>query len=168
MVVTGKSSKRYIIIKCRRGFSWTAVLWLVALAAPVLAHEMGGQPEWAAFGAPGKPGSATRTIALTAGDMRFSIKNVDVKAGETVRFVITNRGPSRHEFVIGTKAFHIQHLKEMEAMPDMAMDEANAVDLNAGQTRTLVWQFTRPGDYLFGCDIPGHFQAGMSGTIKVR
>jgi uncharacterized cupredoxin-like copper-binding protein len=152
-------------MKCRL---WASAVWLVAFAGPTLGHAMGGAPEWSAFGAPGKPGSATRTIALTAGDMRYSIKEVEVKAGETIRFVITNRGPSKHEFVIGNRAFHNQHIKEMEEMPDMPMDEANSVDLKPGETKSLTWRFTRPGDYLFGCDIPGHFQAGMSGTIKVR
>ena len=53
-------------------------------------------------------------------------------------------------------------------MPDMPMDEANSVDIKPGETKALIWQFTKPGDFLFGCDIPGHFQAGMSGIIKVR
>jgi len=129
---------------------------------------MGGQPEWGAFGVPGKTSAASRTIAISAGDMRYSLKKLDVKVGETIRFVITNKGPSKHEFVIGSHAFHKQHIKEMEEMPDMPMDEANSVDLNPGETKSLIWRFTKPGDFMFGCDIPGHFQAGMSGAIKVR
>lgn len=132
------------------------------------AHSMGGQPEWGAFGVPGKTSAASRTIAISAGDMRYSLKKLDVKVGETIRFVITNKGPSKHEFVIGSHAFHKQHIKEMEEMPDMPMDEANSVDLNPGETKSLIWRFTKPGDFMFGCDIPGHFQAGMSGAIKVR
>lgn len=129
---------------------------------------MGGRTEWGAFGVPGKASAASRTIAVGAGDMRYSLKKLDVKVGETIRFVITNRDPGRHEFVIGNRNFHNQHIKEMEEMPDMPMDEANSVDLNPGETKSLIWQFTKPGDFLFGCDIPGHFQAGMSGSIKVR
>jgi uncharacterized cupredoxin-like copper-binding protein len=143
------------------------ILWLMASAGLVQAHEMGGHPEWNAFGTPGKASAVTRTVSITAGDMRYSLKGLDVKAGETIRFVIINRGPSKHEFVIGNRAFHAHHIKEMEEMPDMPMDEANSVDLKPGETKALIWQFTKPGDFLFGCDIPGHFQAGMSGTIKV-
>jgi uncharacterized cupredoxin-like copper-binding protein len=29
------------------------------------------------------------------------------------------------------------------------------------------WQFTRAGEFYFGCLVPGHFEAGMVGTIKV-
>lgn len=142
--------------------------WIIVLVAPVRAHDMSGHMEWATFGAPGKASAATRTIAIGAGDMRYSLKGLEVKMGETIRFVVTNKGPSKHEFVIGSKAFHGQHIKEMEEMPDMDMDEANSIDLKPGETKALVWQFTKKGDFLFGCDIPGHFQAGMSGTIKVR
>lgn len=145
-----------------------AVSWLIAFTGQVQAHDMKRTPEWAAFGVPGKASAVTRTIAITAGDMRYSLKGLQVKTGETIRFVIRNRGPSQHEFVIGSRSFHAHHIKEMEEMPDMPMNEANSVDLKPGETRTLIWQFTRPGDFLFGCDIPGHFQAGMSGAITVR
>jgi len=129
---------------------------------------MGGGPEWRAFGMPGKASAASRTIAISAGDMRYSLKKLEVKVGETIRFVIANKGPSKHEFVIGNQAFHKQHIKEMEEMPDMPMDEANSIDLKPGETKSLIWQFTKPGNFMFGCDIPGHFQAGMSGAISVR
>lgn len=142
--------------------------WLVVTTTWCLAHSMGGQPEWDSFGTPGKAGAVTRTIAIKAGDMRYSLKGLDVKAGETIRFVVTNAGPSKHEFVIGNRAFHSHHIKEMEDMPDMPMDEANSIDLKPGETKSLIWQFTKPGDFLFGCDIPGHFQAGMSGSIRVH
>jgi uncharacterized cupredoxin-like copper-binding protein len=145
-----------------------SAIWLIALTALTQAHSMGGQPEWSMFGAPGKTSAVTRTVAITTRDMRYSLKGLDVRVGETIRFVITNRGPSNHEFVIGNRAFHAQHIKEMEAMPDMSMNEANSVDLKPGESKSLIWQFTKPGDYMFGCDIPGHFQAGMSGTIRVR
>lgn len=144
------------------------MLGLIAFVIPALAHDMGGGPEWSAFGTPGKPSAVTRTVAIKAGDMRYSLKGIDVKTGETIRFVITNTGPSNHEFVIGNRAFHAQHIKEMEAMPDMEMNEANSVDLKPGETKSVIWQFTKAGDYIFGCDIPGHFQAGMSGAIRVR
>ena len=143
-------------------------LWLVAATDQTLAHSMGSHVEWSAFGQPGKAAAVTRTIPVTAGDMRYSLRGLEVKRGETIRFVVTNRGPSKHEFVIGSRAFHSGHIKEMEAMPDMAMDEANSIDLRPGETKALLWQFTRPGEFLFGCDIPGHFQAGMVGTLLVR
>jgi uncharacterized cupredoxin-like copper-binding protein len=152
----------------RRGLTLVAVLGLPMLGSPAHAHGSAGGPEWASFGSPGKAGMETRTITVTAGDMHFSRDAIEIRRGETIRFVVTNRGPSKHEFVIGNRAFHLNHIKEMEEMPDMNMDEANSIDLRPGETKILVWQFNRPGEFLFGCDIPGHFQAGMVGKLHVR
>ena len=32
----------------------------------------------------------------------------------------------------------------------------------------MVWQFTKPGEFYYGCLVPGHFEAGMIGRIVVR
>lgn len=143
-----------------------ALAAMTALSAH--AHSMGGMPEWHAFGEPGKASAVSRTVAVSAQDMRYSMKNLEVRTGETIRFVLTNKGPSKHEFVIGDRAFHAGHIKEMEAMPNMPMDEENSVDIEPGKVKSLIWRFTKPGSYIFGCDMPGHFQAGMHGTITVR
>ncbi len=135
-------------------------------AMPMPMHH-GAQPEWATFGVPGRPGAAARTIAVAASDTRFQPDDIRIRRGETIRFVVTNRGVTRHEFVIGNQAFHLQHQKEMEAMPDMKMDEANELDLAPGETRILLWQFTRPGQLSFACDIPGHAHAGMAGRFHI-
>jgi len=29
------------------------------------------------------------------------------------------------------------------------------------------WQFTKAGEFFYGCLIPGHFEAGMIGKVKV-
>jgi len=37
-----------------------------------------------------------------------------------------------------------------------------------GKEMEIVWQFTEVGSFEFGCLLPGHFQAGMKGTITVE
>lgn len=37
-----------------------------------------------------------------------------------------------------------------------------------GKTQAIVWQFTKPGEFWFGCLIPGRFEVGMVGRIYVR
>ncbi|HTX47772.1 MAG TPA: cupredoxin domain-containing protein [Caulobacteraceae bacterium] len=123
-----------------------------------------GQPEWAAFGEPGR--TADRTVAISAVDSRFKPDNLWVRRGETIRFIVTNRGKLAHEFVIGDAAFETQHRLEMARMPDMKMNGANELSLRPGQTRTLTWRFTRAGELQFACDLPGH--AGMVGHLHVR
>jgi uncharacterized cupredoxin-like copper-binding protein len=31
----------------------------------------------------------------------------------------------------------------------------------------MVWQFSKAGEFHFGCLLPGHFEAGMVGKITV-
>ncbi len=39
--------------------------------------------------------------------------------------------------------------------------------LAAGKTGEVVWQFTRAGKVDFACLQPGHYDAGMKGTVNV-
>jgi uncharacterized cupredoxin-like copper-binding protein len=42
------------------------------------------------------------------------------------------------------------------------------VDLPAGSSaRRLVYTFDQPGTLEYGCHVPGHYPAGMRGTIVV-
>lgn len=36
-----------------------------------------------------------------------------------------------------------------------------------GETERIVWQFTKSGDFYYGCLVSGHFEAGMIGKINV-
>jgi uncharacterized cupredoxin-like copper-binding protein len=47
-------------------------------------------------------------------------------------------------------------------------DHPNAVMVKPGRTRELVWRFTRAGAFEYGCNVPGHYESGMKGTIAVR
>ena len=56
-----------------------------------------------AFGVEGDPKKATRTIAMSMDDsMHYSQSEIRVKQGETVTFVVSNKGKLLHELVIGT------------------------------------------------------------------
>jgi uncharacterized cupredoxin-like copper-binding protein len=39
--------------------------------------------------------------------------------------------------------------------------------VNPGKTSPLIWTFNRVGEFEFACLLPGHYQAGMVGKIKV-
>ncbi len=121
------------------------------------------------FGEPGDPNMVGRTIRIDQLDpFRFSPEMVEVKAGETIRFVVSNRGTTDHEFVIGDMAFQEQHGSEMmEEGSGMMTSEPNAVVVAPGQSIDVFWRFTTPGTYVYGCHVSGHFAAGMKGEIKV-
>jgi Cu+-exporting ATPase len=108
----------------------------------------------------------SRTIAVHATDaLRFTPDQLSVNAGETVAFEITNSGALPHEFFVGTPAQQQAHETEMSYTPSMINEPA--VDVPAGGTARLVYTFEQPGTLEYGCHVPGHYAAGMLGTITI-
>ena len=108
-----------------------------------------------------------RTVAVKATDqLRFQPAAVQVRAGETVAFRVTNSGKLTHELVIGDQAFQAKHEQMMQQMGGQPMgDDADGVSVAPGHTKTLVYTFHQAGTLLFACHVTGHYQAGMRGTI---
>ena len=48
------------------------------------------------------------------------------------------------------------------------MDEPGAVNVPAGRAARLVYTFDQPGTLEYGCHVPGHYAAGMRGTITIK
>jgi len=120
------------------------------------------------YGHPGLARDVSRAIPIKALDIRFEPNRIQVYRDETVRFVVTNDGKLAHEFVIGDAQLQAEHEKEMQAMAGMHMhDDVNAISLLPGQTKSLVWTFTRDGVTEYACHMPGHFAAGMVGKIVI-
>jgi uncharacterized cupredoxin-like copper-binding protein len=120
------------------------------------------------FGQPGKASAVTRTVEIEARDIAFSPGALSVKRGETIRFVIHNYGQLDHEFMIGDSTEQIEHDKEMAAMPGMAMNDPNGVSVAPGKTASLIWKFSKPGTFEYGCHVPGHYASGMLGKLSVQ
>lgn len=109
-----------------------------------------------------------RTIAIRMGDdMRFTPERIEVRQGETVRFVVHNGGQVLHEMVIGTEAELAEHAALMRKFPTMEHDEPYMAHVKPGREGQMVWNFNRPGTFQFACLVAGHFEAGMKGTIVV-
>lgn len=123
---------------------------------------------------PATAGAADRTIEVEMRDIAFSVSELEVTAGETIRFVFTNTGEARHEAVVGDEHVQAAHADQMadgmthEGMSEGHHGEAPAVSLAPGETGDLVVTFEEPGDMLIGCHEPGHYDAGMVIAITVR
>jgi uncharacterized cupredoxin-like copper-binding protein len=119
------------------------------------------------FGEPEVPEASDRTVKVTALDaLAFDPSHLKVATGETITFEVTNVGSNKHEFVIGDAEFQREHEEMSEGATSMR-HEGNTLVLDAGQTGTLTWTFTKPGEVLYGCHEPGHYPGGMVGTIEV-
>jgi uncharacterized cupredoxin-like copper-binding protein len=122
-----------------------------------------------AFGREGDPTKVTRTIKVGMSDeMRFSPAKLQITRGHVVRFEVKNSGKVMHEMVLGTMQELKEHAELMRKHPGMEHDEPYMAHVAPGKTERIVWQFTKPGEFYYGCLIPGHFEAGMIGKIVVR
>jgi len=161
------------------GFMMAAAFAATAtLAGTVLAHgeaKHGKKESRAlatdehAFGREGDPKKASRTVRIDMSDkMRFSPDRLSIRQGETVKFVVRNSGKTMHEMVIGSMKELKEHAELMRKHPGMEHEEPYMAHVAPGETENLVWQFTKAGEFHFGCLIPGHFEAGMVGRISVQ
>ena len=87
------------------------------------------------------PGGALRVVTS---EFRFEPTSLTATAG-TVSLTVTNRGQLPHTFTI---------------------DGLVNVEIQPGETKTATFQ-AAPGTYRFLCAVPGHDQAGMTGTLTV-
>lgn len=151
------------------------ILGLAPFAGAALAHGDKAHAKPAAavreqqpWGIAGEAARVSRTVTIRmTDDMRFSPDRLQIRRGETVRFVLRNEGRLLHEMVIGTKAVLAEHAALMKKFPEMEHDEPWMAHVAPGNTGEIVWWFNRAGDFDFACLIPGHYEAGMVGKILV-
>lgn len=138
----------------------------------------------------GDASQVTRTIEITMKDNFYEPEEIEIKAGETVRFVVKNHGEFLHEFNIGTAETHVKHQEEMAMMMEHGMitatkidhekmkmdhggghgmnhDDANSVLVEPGKTGELIWKFSEAKNLEFACNLPGHYDSGMMGPVRV-
>ena len=124
-------------------------------------------------------------------DNLYSPENIEVKKGETVRFVLKNKGEFVHEFNIGTAKMHKAHQKEMMMMVEHGVLEPDKInyarmkmDMGGGKTMEhndpnsalleptksvqIIWKFDTDSKLEFACNIPGHYESGMVGNISIH
>ena len=130
-----------------------------------------------------------KVVRVSMYDNYFKPSSIKVKKGQTVKFIIENKGEFVHEFNIGTKEQHIKHQPEMAMMtemgvlfpdyidmdqmmkmaktnPSMKHDHGNSVLLEPGKSGEIIWEFGDNTDLELACNVPGHYEDGMVNKIK--
>jgi uncharacterized cupredoxin-like copper-binding protein len=132
-----------------------------------------------AFGMKGDPAHVSKTVTIEATEIKYDIEALQFKVGETIRFVLTNKGEQVHELTIGDAPYQEIARQMMAHMAEMGMDLAspehaaqhasagNTVVVPVGETKEIVWTFTKPGSFEFSCNMIGHPEVGMKGPIEV-
>lgn len=104
------------------------------------------------------------SVDVTIRFSRFNPDHFEFAAGSTVTFVVENRDPIDHEFIIGNE--HVQQVHE-EGTEAHHGAKPGEISIPAGGTRSTTYTFDEPGPLLIGCHLPGHYDFGMKGDIEV-
>ena len=142
-----------------------------------------------AIGTKGKASDVNKVIVVNMYDNYYEPSKIEIKKGETVKFVVKNKGELVHEFNIATKTMHLKHQPEMMMLveneiilsdkidkkkmmemvkknPSMAHSHSNSVLLSPGESADLIWKFTNSVKIEAACNVPGHYEAGMVAEIN--
>jgi uncharacterized cupredoxin-like copper-binding protein len=121
----------------------TALRWISVLGLGVgLTLTACGADDDSDAGSATADGGAEQTFSVTSSDaLRFEPDQLAATAG-VIHIVHENEGSTVHSFVIDGQDFKLSD------------DDEGDVDLAAGE-------------YVFFCDVPGHREAGMEGTLTV-
>ena len=137
--------------------------------------------------APAAPAAAAkgggRVVNLTGGDdMKYNLTTIEAKPGEMVHVVLKNVGTvpkiaMAHNFVLLTLTADVNEYAKAammaqatEYLPTAEKAKVLASTKLAGHGETVEVSFKAPakaGSYPYLCTVPGHYAAGMKGTLVV-
>jgi plastocyanin len=90
----------------------------------------------------------------------------------TIEFTNTSRLPHNIVIVDGDMAVATEvnrnAINQADYLPQHPAVVTTMPMVLPNQTGSITWESTQPGTYLFICTYPGHFDAGMYGTITVK
>ncbi|MDQ3913868.1 MAG: plastocyanin/azurin family copper-binding protein [Actinomycetota bacterium] len=109
-------------------------------------------------------GESSREVHVELRFSRFVPDTFEFAAGTTVTFVVENRDPIDHEFLIGDEEVQRAHEEGTEEHHGAKPGE---ISVPAGETRETTYTFEEPGTLLIGCHLPTHYDYGMRGEITV-
>jgi uncharacterized cupredoxin-like copper-binding protein len=122
--------------------------FLVGMATFVLGASLVAAIPQAEAAAGVSPEALAQLPTLATANYRFDTAELRARVGETVALRLENKDSSAH-------SFDIDALKVHAPMP-------------AGKPALALFTPTAPGTYMFYCDVPGHTEAGMVGTLIVE
>ncbi len=146
----------------------------VATSAPTAAGTSAAPPS-----ATSAAGSApAQTVTVVGTEFKFEPNQLTFKAGQRARIVFQNQGTVDHELEVEdlkadnvvldlSKAGNIPEDERDEATGDASSGEVHEYAA-AGGSATIDFTPTTAGTYNFACNLPGHKESGMTGTIVVQ
>jgi len=117
--------------------------WFLAAGSAALAALLFAGCAW--FG--GRGAQQVDRDEVLLGDFYFEPAELEVQSGQEVTLRLRNVGATIHNFRID----------------EFQVDQ----DVEAGRDETITFTPDQAGTFRIICDIPGHVEAGMVGTLRV-
>lgn len=149
-----------------------AVISLV-LAIPALAACGGGgggsdkSATDPASTSPAAPAAAQGgKLSIHMSEFAFDPKDASATAGK-VTISAPNDGNVEHELVLLKTAADPAHLPMKGGEADESASVGEIADVAPGATKSHTFRLA-PGKYAMVCNLPGHYQSGMYGSLTVK
>ncbi len=111
----------------------------------------------------------TDAINVTLSDFAIALSESEAHSDAPIEFVVANEGGTPHNFVIVKTDLAVDALPvEGGSVDESQVDVAGRIaqfDANSSQTETFS---LGAGSYVLICNIPGHYQLGMSIAFTIE
>ena len=96
-------------------------------------------------------GQPAGSIKVTMTEFKFDPSTIDAKAGKVTLYLV-NSGSTAHDLVVKDSSGSVVAKSDL---------------VKAGDSATFAVPNLAAGSYTIVCDVPGHTDAGMKGTLSV-
>jgi uncharacterized cupredoxin-like copper-binding protein len=110
---------------------------------------------------------AKQELTIDLSEYAFAPKEFTLTAGQPYEVKVVNKGTVKHEFTAEDFFGSVAFRKAEDASAEFKAPAPREVEVFAGKTIELYLIPTKAGTYKLVCEIEGHFEAGMFGTITV-
>ncbi|HEY9604907.1 MAG TPA: cupredoxin domain-containing protein [Allocoleopsis sp.] len=106
------------------------------------------------------------SLGSTANELKFFPNDFQFVAGQRYKLVLDNPSSQKHYFTAKDFA-DASWTQKVEAGKVEIKGAIHELELKPGAEAEWVFTPMKPGKYSLRCPIPGHTEAGMTGTITV-
>ncbi|HLF99815.1 MAG TPA: cupredoxin domain-containing protein [Acidimicrobiia bacterium] len=110
---------------------------------------------------------AATTVTVELGEMYFKPSGLTFEAGKAYKLEMVNAGEEKHEFAAEDFARGTAFRKAEDADSEVKVPFFREIEVFAGKTTEVLFVAVMPGTYEMFCEIEGHREKGMEGTITV-
>jgi uncharacterized cupredoxin-like copper-binding protein len=106
-------------------------------------------------------------LGNTANELKFEPNNLQLKARQTYKLLLSNPSPQKHYFT-ALEFANRSWTQKVDAGNVEIKGAIQELELRPHTNAEWVLVPMKPGSYQLRCTVPGHTEAGMTATIAVK